>query len=56
VTHINYTPLNLNYSLPQCNKNIRITQEIITMWKGKPCTEDNCDLKTPDVDKIVSNA
>ena len=39
-TDINYIHLNLHDSLPQHNKNIRITQEIVTMWKGKPYTED----------------
>jgi hypothetical protein len=32
---VNYTPLNLNNPLPQQNKNIRMTQESITVQKGK---------------------
>jgi hypothetical protein len=43
--------------LPQQNKNIRIMQERITMWKGKTLHERQAyNLKTPDVNKIALNA
>jgi hypothetical protein len=56
-TEFNCIPRNLHDLLPKQNENIRTTTARITMWKRKTLHRRHaCDLETPDVDKIPSNA